>query len=75
MATSTKIQLTANEKPAFFVAPLREDSAEKASELLQENHEKHHIYFNNDGFHVSSHPSFEPDPFFQSYPQNTSILY
>lgn len=54
MATTTKIHLTANEKPAFFVAPLRKDSAEKASELLQENHEKHHIYFNNDGFHVSA---------------------
>lgn len=51
MATTTKIHLTANEKPAFFVAPLRKDSAEKASELLQENHKKHHIYFNNDGFH------------------------
>ncbi|OJD33030.1 uncharacterized protein BKCO1_3400021 [Diplodia corticola] len=51
MATSTKIQLTANEKPAFFVAPLRKDSAEKASELLQENHTKHHIYFNSEGFH------------------------
>ncbi|KAL1644420.1 hypothetical protein SLS58_004334 [Diplodia intermedia] len=51
MATSTKIQLTLNEKPAFSVAPLRKDSADKVSELLQENHEKHHIYFNNDGFH------------------------
>ncbi|GME36642.1 hypothetical protein BKCO1_3400021 [Neofusicoccum parvum] len=51
MATSTKIQLTTNEKPAFFVAPLRKDSADKVSELLQENHEKHHIYFNDDGFH------------------------
>lgn len=54
MATSTKILLTTEEKPAFFVAPLRKDSAEKVSELLQENHDKHHAYFNNDGFHVSS---------------------
>ncbi|KAF4534088.1 uncharacterized protein LTHEOB_3701 [Lasiodiplodia theobromae] len=51
MATSTKIQLTANEKPAFFVAPLKKESAEKVSELLQENHEKYHIYFNYEGFH------------------------
>ncbi|EKG18788.1 hypothetical protein MPH_03954 [Macrophomina phaseolina MS6] len=51
MATTTKIHLTTSEKPAFFVAPLREESAKKASELLQENHEKHHIYFNKEGFH------------------------
>ncbi len=27
------------------------DSSKRLVELLQENHEKHHIYFNDDGFH------------------------
>ncbi|GME36003.1 hypothetical protein GTA08_BOTSDO08348 [Neofusicoccum parvum] len=51
MATSTKIHLTINEKPAFFISPLRKDSAEKTSELLQENHEKHHTYIDDLGRH------------------------
>jgi len=29
-------------------------AAKKASELLQENHDNHHIFFNASGFHVSS---------------------
>ncbi|KAL1622023.1 hypothetical protein SLS56_008907 [Neofusicoccum ribis] len=51
MATSTKIHLTTNEKPAFFISPLRKDSAEKTSELLQENHEKYHTYIDDLGRH------------------------
>jgi hypothetical protein len=29
-----------------------EEMAVKASELLQENHERHHVFFNKSGFHV-----------------------
>jgi hypothetical protein len=52
MATGSKIHLEAAQQPQFYVKGLREDSAKKASELLQENHEKHDIFFNQGGFHV-----------------------
>lgn len=53
MATSSKIHLTGNEDVAFALKGLSSQSADTASELLQENHEKHHIFFNQSGFHVS----------------------
>ncbi|KAF2649155.1 hypothetical protein K491DRAFT_698346 [Lophiostoma macrostomum CBS 122681] len=51
MATSSKIHLSASQRPEYYVAGLSQESADAASELLQENHEKHHIFFNRDGFH------------------------
>jgi hypothetical protein len=56
MASPTKIQLDPNYKPAFAVSGLTEENARKASELLQKNHEEHHIFFNKDGFHVRCPP-------------------
>lgn len=56
MATASKIQLEASQQPIFFVKGIEEDSAITASQLLQENHEKHHIFFNKSGFHVSPLP-------------------
>ena len=52
MATGSKIHLEASQKPQFYVKGLKVESAEKASQLLQVNHEKHHIFFNQSGFHV-----------------------
>lgn len=54
MATASIVRLDTAQQPEFFVKGLEEDSARTTSELLQENHEKHHIFFNRDGFHVSS---------------------
>lgn len=51
MASTSKIHLTAQQKPENYVPGLTPESAKKASELLQENHDKHHIFFNQDGFH------------------------
>ncbi|KAF1830521.1 hypothetical protein BDW02DRAFT_572926 [Decorospora gaudefroyi] len=51
MATGSKIHLEASQQPQFYVKGLRPESAQKASELLQVNHEKHHIFFNQSGFH------------------------
>jgi hypothetical protein len=53
MATPSKIVLSTAEKPEFWTENLNSDSAAKASELLQENHERHHVFFNDEGFHVS----------------------
>ena len=52
MATASTVKLDAGLQPEFYVKGLGEESARVASELLQENHEKHHIFFNQGGFHV-----------------------
>ena len=56
MATASIVKLEAGQKPEFYVEGIGEESAEKASELLQKNHESHHIFFNRDGFHVCPCP-------------------
>ncbi|GES65729.1 hypA-like protein [Aspergillus terreus] len=50
MATATRIQLSPSDTGVYSFG-VREDSARVASELLQKNMEKHHIYFNDRGFH------------------------
>jgi len=55
MATPSKIVLTAKTCGVFSVSNLSEASARRASALLQENHEKHHIFFNQSGFHSKLH--------------------
>ena len=51
-ASGSKVYLSASEcKPEFYLPGISEKSAQRASELLQENHEKHHIFFNESGFH------------------------
>lgn len=51
MASASKVQLSLGEWPEYYLKNITQDSATKASELLQENHEQHHIFFNNSGFH------------------------
>ena len=51
MATSSKIVLTPAVTAAFSFGEVTEASAKKSSELLQENHDHHHIFFNKSGFH------------------------
>ncbi|KAI9731932.1 MAG: hypothetical protein M1834_004383 [Cirrosporium novae-zelandiae] len=54
MATASQIHLSTAVKPQFAI-PLSssssDESAKKTSELLQDNHEKYHIFFNESGFH------------------------
>lgn len=52
MATGSRVQFDASQKPQYYVKGLTAESAEKTSQLLQVNHEKHHIFFNQSGFHV-----------------------
>jgi UDP-N-acetyl-D-mannosaminuronic acid transferase (WecB/TagA/CpsF family) len=54
MATGTRVHLKASQQPEFYVKGLTPESADRTSQLLQVNHEKHHIFFNRSGFHVSS---------------------
>lgn len=51
MATACKIHLEASQKPQFYVEGLTSESAEKASQLLQANHDQYHTFFNQSGFH------------------------
>lgn len=51
MATASIVQLQAVDKPQFYRPPISQSSTDKANELLQDNHERHHIFFNADGFH------------------------
>lgn len=52
MATSSKIQLSPSQELIFSVPGISSETADVTSELLQENHEQHHIFFNHAGFHV-----------------------
>ena len=51
MATASHIELSTNDTGIFHGPVINAESAETASRLLQENHEKYHIFFNADGFH------------------------
>jgi hypothetical protein len=52
MASGSKVYLEASQQPQYYVKGLTVESAEKTSQLLQTNHEKHHVFFNQSGFHV-----------------------
>lgn len=53
MATGTTVHFTPPRsiKPAFFLPGISEEQAAKTSQLLQENHDQYHIFFNQSGFH------------------------
>ncbi|KAI9822586.1 MAG: hypothetical protein M1827_000305 [Pycnora praestabilis] len=51
MATASKVQLSLSHCGEFHLPDITTESAAKASEILQENHEDHHIFFNQSGFH------------------------
>lgn len=54
MATSSKVKLSTSEHPAFYLPNMNQEGADMTSELLTENHNIHHIFFNQEGFHVCS---------------------
>lgn len=59
MATESKIVVTPSVETEFAVANLSAETAERASRVLSENHEKYHVFFNNAGFHsMTSFPFF-----------------
>lgn len=51
MTTSSKVNLSPSQHPVFYVPGISSDTADTANALLQENHDKHHIFFNYAGFH------------------------
>ena len=51
MATATKIHLSPVTDSGIYSSNVREDAARTASEVLQEDMAKHHVFFNEQGFH------------------------
>ena len=51
MATATAVQLGTGQYPEYYRDGISSKSSQKASELLSENHNRHHIFFNSEGFH------------------------
>lgn len=65
MATASRIQLSLDHCGETHVSDITVGSAITGSEVLQENHEKHHIFFNQSGFHsmfVHSEPARQSIP-------------
>lgn len=56
MATSSRVKLDPSHRPVFAVPKLSQELADKVSGLLQTNHEEHHVFFNQEGFHVQRLP-------------------
>ena len=51
MATASLLNLNPQADLQFSVAGIDSGAAKRATELLQENHENHHIMFNSSGLH------------------------
>ena len=51
MATASHIELTPATTGSYHVPDIKSQSCKIASDLLDKNHEKNHMYFNDDGFH------------------------
>ncbi|TKA71881.1 hypothetical protein B0A55_06333 [Friedmanniomyces simplex] len=51
MASASTIKLLATQQPEYYRDGIKQGEADKASALLQKNHDTHHIFFNQDGFH------------------------
>jgi len=51
MATASRVQLSLNDCGEFHLPDITAESAAKGSEVLQENHENYHVFFNRAGFH------------------------
>src|SRR4051812_29834865 len=52
MAGASKLQISVENVGIYHRPGITTESAEKVTQLLQKNHEEHHIFFNNEGFHV-----------------------
>ena len=51
MASASKFLLTPKTTGCYHVNGIKQESANKASELLQKNHEDSDIFFNEEAFH------------------------
>ena len=54
MATARKVHLSPETDSGVFNFAVRQDTAQAASEALQLDMEKHHVFFNDEGFHSTN---------------------
>lgn len=62
MSTS-QVKLSLENPGVFQLPSVNGEAAAKASEILQENHDSHHIFFNQSGFHST----FPPELYFSGF--------
>lgn len=53
MATPKNVHLTTSDS-GVYSARVRDDAAKTASEVLQDDMERHHVFFNDQHFHSES---------------------
>jgi hypothetical protein len=53
MATASKVELSTDvgDWPQYYRSGITQEQSKKASEVLQQNHDKYHIFFHPDGLH------------------------
>ncbi|KAM6529735.1 hypothetical protein FALCPG4_007863 [Fusarium falciforme] len=51
MASATTVEITQDNVGVFHVPHVPDETIKTANELLQANHEQHHVFFNDRGFH------------------------
>lgn len=51
MSTASHLELSTKDTGVFRGPVIHAESAKIASQVLQENHDKYHIFYNSDGFH------------------------
>ncbi len=53
MATASRVKLSADvgDWPQYYRKGITKEQAEKASDVLQKNHDRYHIFYNADGLH------------------------
>ena len=49
--SASYVDLSLNNPGVYHSSSVNNDAAIKASKVLQKNHENHHIFFNQSGFH------------------------
>ena len=54
MATARKVHLSPETDSGVFNSAVRQDTAQAASEALQLDMEKHHVFFNDRGYHSTN---------------------
>lgn len=54
MATARKVHLSPETDSGVFSSAVRQDTAQAASEALQLDMEKHHVFFNDKGYHSTN---------------------
>lgn len=59
--SASQVELSLANLGVFHLPSVDSKAAAKASKVLQENHDSHHIFFNQSGFHSMCLPGLFPN--------------